>query len=136
MFKIKKQHVGSSPNILLLIGTPDGIRTHALWLRRPTLYPAELLARIFTAKVLYRGRVGISSGLWYTFSEMTAKAVTPDMTGLMVAKAPLGPLPIRRCKTEKTVRIPRRSPWRQHFTPERREKMNQIRDRVGCGHCA
>ena len=27
-------------------GTPDGIRTHDLWLRRPTLYPAELLARI------------------------------------------------------------------------------------------
>ncbi len=27
-------------------GTPDGIRTHDLWLRRPTLYPAELLAQI------------------------------------------------------------------------------------------
>ena len=29
-----------------IFGTPDGIRTHDLWLRRPTLYPAELLAHI------------------------------------------------------------------------------------------
>ncbi len=27
-------------------GTPDGIRTHDLWLRRPTLYPAELPAHM------------------------------------------------------------------------------------------
>src|SRR3990172_11259803 len=34
---------------------PGGIRTHDLWLRRPTLYPAELLAR-------HRGGRGGHSG--------------------------------------------------------------------------
>ena len=33
------------------------------------------------------------------------------------------------------MRIPRRSPWRQYFTPERLEKTNRIGDRVSCGHC-
>ena len=34
-------------NPLILIGGQCGIRTHDLWLRRPTLYPAELIARFF-----------------------------------------------------------------------------------------
>src|SRR5688572_11329327 len=29
------------------IGAPGGSRTHDLWLRRPTLYPAELRARMY-----------------------------------------------------------------------------------------
>ncbi len=33
------------PSLLDLTGAPGAIRTHDLWLRRPTLYPAELRAR-------------------------------------------------------------------------------------------
>ncbi len=28
--------------IMLMLGTPEGIRTPDLWYRKPTLYPAEL----------------------------------------------------------------------------------------------
>lgn len=43
-------------------GTADGIRTHDLWLRRPTLYPAELQPHIFVLKalLLYSIPLGIS----------------------------------------------------------------------------
>ncbi len=30
------------------IGTPDRIRTYDLWLRKPTLYPAELRVHVYT----------------------------------------------------------------------------------------
>ena len=42
-------------------GAPGGIRTHDLWLRRPTLYPAELQAPIPTLRQLRQG-VGYSPG--------------------------------------------------------------------------
>ena len=29
-----------------IIGAPGGSRTHDLWLRKPTLYPAELRAHV------------------------------------------------------------------------------------------
>ena len=32
------------------LGAPDTIRTYGLWLRKPTLYPAELRVRICTHK--------------------------------------------------------------------------------------
>ena len=39
----RTSHKGTS-----FFGTPDGIRTHDLWLRRPTLYPAELPAHMLS----------------------------------------------------------------------------------------
>ncbi len=45
---------------------PDEIRTHGLWLRRPTLYPAELRALKIILQQLYHSSAGIfkiSSGL-------------------------------------------------------------------------
>lgn len=38
-----------------LIGAPGGSRTHDLWLRKPTLYPAELRAQLTSA--LYQSNV-------------------------------------------------------------------------------
>ena len=32
--------------LIFLFGTPDRIRTYDLWLRKPTLYPAELRVHI------------------------------------------------------------------------------------------
>ena len=42
--KIKTRYPDRISGLIVLYGGRDGIRTHDLWLRRPTLYPAELPA--------------------------------------------------------------------------------------------
>ena len=43
----RKKRTEEKPSILTLSnGERSGIRTHGLWLRRPTLYPAELPAHL------------------------------------------------------------------------------------------
>jgi hypothetical protein len=47
----KEKNLGNAPSrgafpVRLRLGGRGGIRTRDLWLRRPTLYPAELPARV------------------------------------------------------------------------------------------
>ena len=45
--------------LIFLNGTPGRIRTYDLWLRKPTLYPAELRVRVVTVDKSLRLRLTI-----------------------------------------------------------------------------
>ena len=44
----------------IFIGTPGRIRTYDLWLRKPTLYPAELRVRVLETNLLASSLTGRS----------------------------------------------------------------------------
>ena len=56
-----RKHMESSPYV------PDAIRTHGLWSRSPTLYPAELRVRtMWKPFLLYRGnRTNVNRNLFF-----------------------------------------------------------------------
>ena len=71
-------------------GAPGGIRTHDLWLRRPTLYPAELQAPIPNL----RQGVGYSPGLVLSSCPSgggTCRAPSPDGGDNASLSLPSGP---------------------------------------------
>ena len=72
----KKEPQNIPENLVVVSGELGGIRTHGLWLRRPTLYPAELPAHTisfvprFLPRFTYPVKVFVSCDLIYSSHSM------------------------------------------------------------------